>query len=262
MILGLDHTIFLVSDAADLGTVCARFATLGFTLTDRDDEGKDGAATAQRLICFADGSYVEILTIRDAQARARHRFAPLLSQGNGWADYSMATDSVSADQAKLIEAGLPASGPHEHTRRLADGRPWGVRLVLAGIGAGHPALPFLVEDMQGRDLRIPRTGIVHRNGVTGMAGVTVAVRDLDEAAPQVSLVLGPGDPLQHPTLGAGRGLRFRAGEAWVDAVEPSDARSPLARHVERGRSVCSVTFARLGPERPITLADDLGSSGL
>ena len=68
-----DHTIFLVPDPSELDSVADQFAAAGFLITERDDLGKETAATLQKLICFADGSYIEILTIRDEAARARHR---------------------------------------------------------------------------------------------------------------------------------------------------------------------------------------------
>jgi glyoxalase-like protein len=230
MLRGHDHTIFLVPDPDQLDVVTAAFEAVGFLITDRDDRDKDKAPTAQRLICFADGSYIEILTIRDAAARARHRFANLLSRGNGWADYSIWTDSLGQDRQRLVAAGLPVSGPHEHKRELSDGRPWGVRLILAGIGAGLPALPFLLEDTNGRELRIPSNRTHHPNGITGTAGVTVAVRSLAEASPQFAAMFGPGSH------------RYVFGSQWVELVES-----------EGSEGLASVTFRKPGggAKRPL-----------
>ena len=207
-----DHTIFLVPDPSELDTVADRFAAAGFLITERDDLGKETAATLQKLICFADGSYIEILTIRDGAARMRHRFAQLLERGNGWADYSIDCIGLDEDRAHVIAAGLPVGGPHEHQRSLRDGRPWGVRLILLGIGAGFPALPFLLEDTVGRDLRIPRTHTQHPNGVTGTAGVTVGVKSPATAKPQFDVVFGIG-------TSTNEGLRYALGSQWVDVVE-------------------------------------------
>jgi hypothetical protein len=207
-----DHTIFLVPDPSELDSVADQFAAAGFLITERDDLGKETAATLQKLICFADGSYIEILTIRDDAARTRHRFAQLLERGNGWADYSIDCTGLDDDRARVIAAGLPVGGPHEHQRSLRDGRPWGVRLILLGIGAGFPALPFLLEDTVGRDLRIPRTHTQHPNGVTGTAGVTVGVKSLATAKPQFDVVFGNGTSTKE-------GLRYALGSQWVDVVE-------------------------------------------
>ena len=47
MILGHDHAIYLVAGADGLEAAARRFEALGFTVTDRDDEGRESAATAQ-----------------------------------------------------------------------------------------------------------------------------------------------------------------------------------------------------------------------
>jgi len=237
-----DHTIFLVPDPAELDHVAQSFAALGFLVTERDDQGKDTAPTLQKLICFADESYIEILTIRDAAARARHRFAHLSPLGHGWADYSIESDALDADRARLIAAGLPVSGVHEHARTLRDGRPWGVRLVLAGIGAGFPGLPFLLEDTAGRELRIPQTRTRHPNGVTGTTGVTIAVRSLAEVQPQFVAMFGTATAM-------GQGVRYTLGSQWVDVVEQA---SP------NGEGVAAVTLLKPGAGAPRPLETGLG----
>jgi len=235
-----DHTIFLVPDPAELDSVADKFAAAGFLITERDDLGKETAATLQKLICFADSSYVEILTIRDAATRARHRFANLLPRGNGWADYAIDCVGLEEDRARLIAAGLPVGGPHEHARNLRDGRPWGVRLILAGIGAGFPSLPFLLEDTVGRNLRIPMERVQHPNGIIGTAGVTVAVKSIAAVKPQFDIVFGLG-------ASTGQGVRYPLGAQWVDLVE-----------ADRTEGVSAVTLLRPDAGATQPLAPELG----
>ena len=45
-----DHTIFLVPDPAELDAVADRFSAAGFLITERDDLGRETAATFQKLI--------------------------------------------------------------------------------------------------------------------------------------------------------------------------------------------------------------------
>lgn len=223
MILGFDHAIYLVAGPDGLDAAAQRFAGLGFTITERGDEGKDAAATAQKLICFADGSYIEILAIREAAARRRHRFASLLHGNDGWADTSVHTDDLAAMAARLQRASLPFRGPLDHERRLSSGERWGVSLILPGIGAGHPALPFLLEDTAGRDLRIPTAGRRHASGVAGTAGMTVSVRDLDLAAPGFDTLLGTARDQASRLHPARRCRRYRVGRQWLDVIEQPDA---------------------------------------
>jgi len=223
MILGYDHAIYLVSRPDGLDAAARRFEELGFTVTDRDDEGKASAATAQKLVCLDDGSYIEILAIREPEARSRHRFAPFLEHGDGWADTSVHTNDLAGVQGRLAAASLPFSGPHTHARALRSGEPWGVSLVLPGIGAGHPALPFVIEDTEGRDLRIPRHATRHANGVTGTAGVSVSVRDLDAVRQGFDALFGPAIPAGAQLHDAVRAVRHAVGPHWLDVLERPDA---------------------------------------
>lgn len=243
MIIGFDHAIFLVAEADGLDHAAQSFEALGFSVTERDDAGKETAATAQKLICFADGSYIELLAIRDAEARSRHRFAHLLARGDGWADTSLVCDDLAAVQAALRRAGLLLGGPHRHERRLRSGEPWGVQLILPGIGAGHPALPFVIEDIEGRALRIPSRGIGHANGVTGTAGTTVSVKALAIAEPQFRAMLGAGS--LSPLHEGGRCLRFQVGRQWLDVVERPQAEEGMV----------SLTLRRPGTVGLIWMAD-------
>ena len=96
-------------------------------------------------------------------------------------------------------------------------------LVLPGIGAGHPALPFVIEDTEGRQLRIPRHPTRHANGATGTAGVSVSVRDLDAARPGFDTLFGPAIAAEAPLHEAERVARYAVGPHWLDVLERPDA---------------------------------------
>jgi hypothetical protein len=257
MILGLDHLIYWVQDPGDMARTCSAFEDAGFVLTDRDDAGRDSAPTQQRLICFQDGSYIEILTVRDAAARRAHRLEPLGRQGNGWADYSLLTDDLDGDQTRMRRAGFPVSDTRFHEKKLVDGRPWGVRLINIGIGTGHPALPFVLQDTAGHDLRIPRDNTQHPNGAQGTRGVRLIVRDLAPAVASLSALLGASERAGDPPPGAGEGRRFRVRDQWVDVFAPQADAADLDRHLERrGDSILSVVFSGPGAQ-----ALDLDAAG-
>lgn len=213
MFLGYDHTIFYVPDPALLDETCTAFEDAGFLITDRHDEDRETATARQRLICFADGSYIEILTIRDAEARARHRLARHMDGRAGWADFTLVTDRLDEVIGRQSAAGFPVNGPLTHERRLVDGRPWKVSLGLPGVGVGHVALPFVLQDEVGRDLRIPSGRTKHPNGVTGTLGVVVSTPDIADAADHYRPMFG--EPAQK-----GNALRYAfAPGQWIDMVE-------------------------------------------
>lgn len=254
MLVGHDHTILVVSNPEELEGAAGDLSRLGFSITRRDDEGAEASPTANFLVCFADGSYVEALTVRGAEHRAGHRLAGRFEAGDGWADYSLWSSSLAEDQDRLVAAGLPTRGPLRHARRLSDGRPWSVSLVLAGIGAGHPAMPFLIEDEEGRALRIPAHNATHPNGVTGTVGVAVVVSDLAAADRALSVLYGPGKPLPRPYEGASDGRRYGFNGRWVDVVQAAQGDTPLRRHLEgRGEGVFEVAFLKPGLQEPVAL---------
>ncbi len=80
----------------------------------------------------------------------------------------------------------------------------GGALGLPGLGTGDPALPFLLQDIAGRDLRIPAGRVPHPNGVTGIAGVVLSTSDPDGAVAHYRPLFGAGTP-----RGAGGGTGRR-----------------------------------------------------
>ncbi|MCZ4351778.1 VOC family protein [Roseovarius aestuarii] len=244
MILALDHLIYWVQDPSDMVATCQAFEQAGFVITDRDDEGREEAPTRQRLICLDDGSYIEILTVCDTTARQNHRLEPLGRQGNGWADYSLFTDDLDCVLDRVLAAGLPVSGPKSHEKKLVDGRPWGVRLINIGVGTGHPAMPFVLQDTVGRNLRIPQTHTRHPNQARATVGVRVIVRDLEAAVASLSIVMGAPTKPESLPAGAAAGHRFQIGKQWVDVFSPKPDDVALGAFLDRrGDSVFSVVLA-------------------
>ena len=221
MILGFDHLIFYVADPEGFDAACASFEDGGFLITDRQDADRETAAARQRLVCLADGTYIEILTIRDADARASHRLARHMNGRTGWADITLLTDRLSEIVAVQSKAGFAVHGPVTHARRLSDGRPWSVAIALPGIGYGHPALPFFLQDETGRELRIPAHRTAHPNGATGTAGVRIATPDLESARAHFRPIFSEpqqrGGVLRY-TFGGGCWIELHEGKAAIREV--------------------------------------------
>jgi catechol 2,3-dioxygenase-like lactoylglutathione lyase family enzyme len=221
MILGFDHVIFYVADPEAFDAACATFEDAGFLITDRLDADRDTAAARQRLVCLADGTYIEILTIRDADARGNHRLARHMNGRTGWADTTLLTDRLSEIIAVQSKAGFAVHGPVTHARRLSDGRPWSVAIALPGIGYGHPALPFFLQDEMGREFRNPPGRTAHPNGATGTAGLSIATPDLELARVHYRPIFGEpqqrGNILRY-TFGGGCWIELHEGKAAIREV--------------------------------------------
>jgi catechol 2,3-dioxygenase-like lactoylglutathione lyase family enzyme len=237
--LGFDHAILGVRD---LARTEADFSKLGFTVTTRPDVG--ATDTENRLICFADGSYIEIFSFRDPAQPSTHRWAPLLAKGDGWTDYSLRVADIAAEVARLAPSGLPTYDPRTGGRALEDGRRWGVTVLLTGRGAGNVVLPFMIQDTEPHEVRVPRgAATVQPRGVTGIAGITLLTAALAPVEAQLAAVLGPA------TTASGPVRRYDIAGRWLEVVEPSGGE--LTEHLQaRGEGVYEVTLGRPGQTRP------------
>jgi hypothetical protein len=241
VIQGFDHTIFHVAEPEAFDAVCTAFEAAGFLITDRPDEDRDTAPVRQRLVCLADGTYVEILTVRDAEARRRHRLSQHMNGRSGWADFTLLTNRLPDVIAAQSNAGFAVNGPVTHARRLSDGRTWSVSLALPGIGFGHPSLPFFLQDETGRELRIPAGRTAHPNGATGTAGITIYTPELSSARAHYRPLFG------EPQEGGG-GLRYVVGTGcWIDLREgPAGIQDVVLSGVTGFRSELAALHLRSG----------------
>jgi hypothetical protein len=96
-----------------------------------------------------------------------------------------------------------------------------------------------------RPLRVPDgEATVHANGVTGVAGVTVVVRDINAASKDFAALTGHAgnevEPVVHDIAAA---RRFPLGSGWIEAVQPSERESELRTYLEsRGELPYEVTL--------------------
>jgi hypothetical protein len=169
MPLNADHFIVLVSD---INQATHDYRVLGFTVQERADKVSHGVL--YRFIVFEDSSYILLTAFTDPAVQARHRLAPILQEGEGWADYSFMVANVAAVAARLSRLGSPVAVPVSVANTLADGSEWGLKLLMAGRGTGgDDALPFAVEDVIGRHHRIPAWQ-PHANRATSVETIRIA----------------------------------------------------------------------------------------
>ena len=174
------------------------------------------------LIAFRDGSYLEIIAFyREA---LDHRWWEPLSQGERLVDFCFQTDDLRGDTKKLQAAGVAINDPVPWSRKRPDGYELKWFLSLA-TGSHRGVAPFLIEDVTPRSERIPQT-FHHRNGVTGIDKVTVAVGELRQIEKWYGSLLGKrGTAVTVADLGA-EGLRFEVGPHIFEFFTPRDAASP------------------------------------
>ena len=182
MKLGLDHVVILVDE---LEAAVAHYGELGFTVQ-RGGTHADGA-THNALIGFADGTYLELIAfLRRAPEHRWWRYAQAGHQG--FIDFALLPHDTGEVVRGAQARGLPYQGPFEGGRVRIDGQ----RLAWQTGTPPTVDLPFLCGDITPRALRVVEGEVrVHPNGVTGVASLTVVVRDLDASLARYCALLGP-----------------------------------------------------------------------
>lgn len=241
MISGIDHIVIGVDDLAAAG---ADYAAAGFTVTPGGTH--TGGETHNALVSFADGAYLELIAFTDPSRRVEHRWWDKLAGGEGFLDFALLSDGLAADAERLRQAGIVVDGPHDGGRLRPDGQAIAWRTMQPG-GAGT-ALPFVIEDGTARDLRVPPGAATeHANGARAVAGLVVAVDDLDAAVPRYAVLLGSAGEATSPTgEGLARGHRFALGGQWIALAEPAADAEDLRRHA-RNRGAAPWELVLAGP---------------
>lgn len=168
MIRQLDHVVLVV---LDLERAVADWRARGFTVTPGGEHA--GGLTHNALIGFTDGSYVELIAFHDiAAARGKHQWQPIAERGGGWADFALLSDDLVADATSL--GALVAKRPEDGGRTRPDGMT--IRWRTARL---EPPLPFLIQDVTGRELRVPGgVATAHANQIASIVRVVVGSTDV------------------------------------------------------------------------------------
>jgi catechol 2,3-dioxygenase-like lactoylglutathione lyase family enzyme len=224
MIHTIDHVVILVHD---LATATNDYAALGFTVTPGGVHA-DGA-THNALVAFADGSYLELIAFR--REAPDHIWWRYVAEGEGLIDVALLPGAIDEDVAAARLRGLDMTGPFSGGRE----RPDGVRIAWKTARPATPDLPFLCGDVTPRDLRVP-TGAarLHPNGVTGIARVLVATRDLAVSAARYRALLG----IEGTTVTEGVSFELGASAIVLTALNEHHRREgPCALELRGGASV-------------------------
>lgn len=229
MITGIDHVVVVVQT---LEEAARDYAALGFTVTPGGTHA-DGK-THNALITFADGSYIEMLAFLDREHSHDHPWRHRLDEGEGIEDFAVASDALEADVARMRSEDEPAGlemGPVvDGGRRRPDGQELRWRTVRFRQRPGDAALPFIIQDVTARELRVPGGAATqHRLPVAGIAGVTVVVRDLEPASERyVGLLGASGVPSNDEQR-----MRIPVGSQWIELVTPKAGIVGVAERLER-----------------------------
>jgi hypothetical protein len=145
--------------------------------------------------------------------------------------FALLPGAIDEDVAAARMRGLDIAGPFSGGRE----RPDGVRIAWKTARPATPDLPFLCGDVTPRDLRVP-TGAarLHPNGVTGIARVLVATRDLAVSAARYRALLG----IEGTTVTEGVSFELGASAIVLTALNERHRREgPCALELRGGASV-------------------------
>ena len=234
----IDHVVVAVDD---LTQAVGDYERLGFTVTFGGDHAHRGSHNA--LITFQDGSYIELIAFKHEPPVKDNTWWDLLQTGEGLVDFALVSDDLLTELQRLTSQDLEITGPMEGGRLRTDGVRVAWRLARLNVN-GVERLPFVIDDITDRDLRVPRgANAIHANGVTGIAGVTVAVTSLTGAEPLYQALLGEART-------GGDALRFTVGHQFVQLIESSEPTSEVAEFVSsRGSGPFRVTLQGPSPVR-------------
>lgn len=239
MPLSIDHIVIAV---ADLDAAIRDYTTLGFTVL---PGGEHPRGSRNALVVFEDGAYLEIIAF--PHHLPEYRWWQVLDRsGPGLVDFALLPDDLDADLARARAAGIVMDGPLDGGRLQPDG----TRIAWRSARPPEPDIPFLCTDVTARSLRVPEgEGRRHANGVTGVAGVTVAVQDLATSVARYRAVLGRDPVAVAGVPGLGFGLvQFRIGRQTLSLAEPRGAAAAgLGEQLlRRGQGAYAISF--YGPD--------------
>jgi hypothetical protein len=184
MIRGLDHVVLVV---LDLEAAVAEHGRRGFTVTPGGEHA--GGLTHNALVGFQDGSYLELLAFHDlAAAIGKHSWAPVAERGGGWADFALLSNDLRQDVTALGD--LVARPPEDGGRQRPDGL--GIAWRVARL---ERPLPFLIEDLTARELRVPGGDAAkHVNKTRGIAAIVLGAIDPAGVSERYAMLRERGAP--------------------------------------------------------------------
>lgn len=244
MITGLDHIIIAVDDLTSASARLAR--QIGLVVVPGGTHPGWGTHNA---VSWFGSEYLELIAVRDeAEAREHPRGQALIRArraGEGLLGFALGCAGIDETVAAIRRRGLSVEDPQPGTRQRPDGTVirWQTA-VVAGDTWGH-RLPFLIEHGSTpaeRRRTAPPEG--HPLGATGIAGVAIAVADLDTAIAEYQQLIGREPVVEDVPALPARRATFQIGDFALDLLAPLAVTGGLAEFVrERGEGIFLVSLA-------------------
>ena len=177
---------------AHLEALAGAFASVSLT-TDYGGIHTNGA-THMATLGFGDGSYLELISVRQPGQQApvwqRH-----IATNGGLCAWSVSVGDVQKISDRLRILGMPVDGPRASSRRRPDGETIEAELALVGTEGMGSLHPFMITDRTPRENRVRVSDSVDGSGLAGLDSVVLAVPDVEAAAIEFQRVYGAGEPV-------------------------------------------------------------------
>jgi hypothetical protein len=237
MSLRLDHVTVAGQSLAELEEA--------FSAADlRPDYGgpHSNGVTHMSLVGFADGSYLELISVMDPGGPPAPWWRREIAEDAGLCAWAVEVEDVAAEAARVARLGIPIEGPRVGSRRQPDGTLAEWSMAFLGQPPSGAVLPFIIRDRTPRDHRVRPSGSValtdgagmpRPERLTGIARIVIGVGDLSDRIRLFRHVYGWPAPEQQEDAAFGASLAHFTGTPVVLAAPLSQA-GWLARRLEAG----------------------------
>jgi hypothetical protein len=203
--------------------------------------------THMALAGFDDGSYLELIAplenvgLNAAKATGMMAgWVPLMTGNAGAGAWAVRAEGIQATCEKLRSRGIAVRGPERGGRARPDGARLEWETAVVGPGPAGSVLPFMIEDLTDRSLRVRTSPFALM--VSGVGAVVIGVRDLNATASLFQQAYGWQPPSVEEHAGFGAKLAGFAtakpegpggnAEANVILAAPSGPASWLVKRIE------------------------------
>ncbi|MBM4133502.1 MAG: VOC family protein [Nitrospira sp.] len=184
MIVGLDHLLIAVED---LPKAMELYRRLGFQVLVGGEHPTVGTHNA--LVSFSDGCYLELIGVKKPELAQQFPFGQqvleALAKPNRLAGYALESDDVTGDVQAVRDRGLTIAKAPPGGRVRPDGQ----QVSWRTAHPENPRLPFLIQDLTPRQLRVPPTS-EGLGGATRIGWVEVGASDFQPTITSFMQLLG------------------------------------------------------------------------
>lgn len=184
MILGIDHILIAVEDLAKGMEVYRR---LGFQVLPGGEHPTVGTHNA--LVSLSDGCYLELIGVKKLELARQFPFGQqvleALAGPNRLVGFALETDDSNGDVQAIRDRGLAIAKAPPGGRIRPDGQ----QVSWRTAHPENPRLPFLIQDVALRALRVPSPS-EGLGGATRVGWVEVGAADLQPATTAYTQLLG------------------------------------------------------------------------